>query len=177
MRSLNIVTECCVDTNLVETLCNVLVNHQKCCSKVTGVMEMKLGNTFAVGVVDDDKKKPTYVSQFHEVARSEHLTVLSHANKPHYLVLISPAADKFILDVAKSAGVNVCEFGFSGRLKDFTERTKTLFSDKDPALKALFCVLKECGEFKLLATVLTYFINNKYDSTENAVRCIFDDLC
>lgn len=43
MRSLNIITECCVDTNMVETLCSVLVNHQKCCSKLSSVL-MYLNN-------------------------------------------------------------------------------------------------------------------------------------
>lgn len=177
MRSLNIITECCVDTNMVETLCSVLVNHQKCCSKVTGVMEMMLRDGFAVGVIDDDKKKPSYVSQFHEIVRSEHLTFLKHNKKPHYLVLVKPAADKFILDVAKSANVDVREFGFSSKLKEFTERTKTLSSDKDPGLKSLFSALRGFGEFKLLSSVLIYLSNNSYNSTETGVRNIFDASC
>lgn len=174
MRTLNIITECCVDTNMVETLCSVLVNHQKCCSKVTGVMEMTLSDGFAVGVIDDDKKKPSYVSHFHEISRSKHLTVLKHDDKPHYLVLVKPAADKFILDVAKAAGVDVRQFGFSSKLKEFTERTKKLSSDKDPDLKALFTALREYGEFKLLSSVLKYLNNNGYKSTETGVRSIFD---
>lgn len=93
MRSLNIITECCVDTNMVETLCSVLVNHQKCCSKVTCVME----------------------------------------------------------------------------------RIKTLSSDKDPDLKALFYALKEFGEFKVLSSVLMYLNNNKYNSTEAGVKCIVEE--
>ena len=174
MRSLNIITECCVDTNMVETLCGVLVNHQKCCSKVTGVMEMTLNDGFAIGVIDDDKKKPTYVSQFHEIARSEHLTFLKHNDKSHYLVLVKPAADKFILDVAKKAGVDVRNYGFSNKLKEFTGRTKTLSSDKDPDLKALFATMSVYGEFKMLSLVLTYLNNNRYQSTETGVRDIVD---
>lgn len=176
MRSLNIITECCVDTNLVETLCNILVNHQKCCSKVTGVMEMTLSDGFAVGVIDDDKKKPSYVSQFHDNCRSEHLTFLKHDTKPHYLILVKPAADKFILDVAKTAGVDVRKFGFSDKLKEFTARTKTLSSDKDPNLKALFTTLRGFGEFKLLSSVMTYLNNSGYHSTEDEVRFILDTI-
>lgn len=112
MRSLNIITECCVDTNMVETLCSVLVNHQKCC---------------------------------------------------------------FILDVAKNAKVDVRSFGFSSKLKEFTNRTKTLSSDKDPDLKALFYALKEFGEFKVLSSVLMYLNNNKYNSTEAGVKCIVEE--
>lgn len=175
MRSLNIITECCVDTNMVETLCSVLVNHQKCCSKVTCVMERMLNDGFAIGVIDDDKKKPTYVGQFHEIVRTGHLTFLKHDSKPHYLVLVKPATDKFILDVAKNAKVDVRSFGFSSKLKEFTNRTKTLSSDKDPDLKALFYALKEFGEFKVLSSVLMYLNNNKYNSTEAGVKCIVEE--
>ena len=92
----------------------------------------------------------------------------------HYLILVKPAADKFILDVAKASGVDVRQFGFSSKLKEFTERTKKLSSDKDPDLKALFVALKDFGEFKLLSSVLKYLNNNGYKSTETDVNSIFD---
>ena len=48
-RLLYIIPECYVDTNLISTLINAAVNHQKCCTKVTETLNKTFSDNFAVG--------------------------------------------------------------------------------------------------------------------------------
>lgn len=51
-RLLYIIPECYVDTNLISTLINAAVNHQKCCTKVTETLNKTFSDNFAVGIID-----------------------------------------------------------------------------------------------------------------------------
>ena len=60
--ALRIIPECYVDTNLVSALLGGIgVNHQKSCNKVVGRMKDKYGDDFAVGIIDNDKRRPGYL--------------------------------------------------------------------------------------------------------------------
>ena len=69
MKDLDIIPECYIDTNLIETILNTKgcytegVNHQKGCNTVVKTMNdpKKLKNEFALGIVDADKRQPSYV--------------------------------------------------------------------------------------------------------------------
>jgi hypothetical protein len=55
-RLLYIIPECYVDTNLISTLINAAVKHQKCCTKVTETLNKTFSDNFAVGIIDRDKE-------------------------------------------------------------------------------------------------------------------------
>jgi hypothetical protein len=64
MKDLDIIPECYIDTNLIETILNIKgyytegVNHQKGCNTVVKTMNgQKLKNDFALGIVDADNKR------------------------------------------------------------------------------------------------------------------------
>ena len=98
MKDLYIIPECYIDTCLVESLLETEgVNHQKGCNVVTGVMDSKYADKFAVGIIDDDKKKPSYVNEFYNLATTDFLVLLKHLTRPHYLIMVKPAMDGFIL--------------------------------------------------------------------------------
>ena len=60
-----IIPECYVDANLIETLvCKAGCNHQKGCNQVAKVMQEKFADRFAVGIIDADKRKPSYLNSF-----------------------------------------------------------------------------------------------------------------
>lgn len=173
MKDLNFIPECYVDTNLIETLMNVGVNHQHCCSKVTNVMECTMAGSFAVGIIDDDKKKTTYVQSFILIAQTNHFKVMKHHDRPHYLIVISPAVDKFILDCAKESNIDVKKYDLPGTLTHFKEQAKKITSNRDPRFKLLFKAMKDNKEFSSLSKVLSYLREKRYDSlTEDIVRLI-----
>ena len=85
MKDLYFVPECYVDTNLVESLLETDgVNHQKGCNTVVNTMKGKvLNDGFAVGIIDSDKRQPSYVKEFTEIAHSEHLSLMKHLSLIH----------------------------------------------------------------------------------------------
>ena len=98
MKDLFIIPECYIDTNLVETL--IITdgcNHQKGCNTVVKTMQQKFANTFSVGIIDEDKRQVSYVKEFSEIARTPSLRLKKHGSKPHYLIMVSPAMDGFLL--------------------------------------------------------------------------------
>lgn len=177
MKDLYIVPECYVDTNLVESLLVTDgVNHQKGCYAVANAMKSRsLNDTFAVGVIDFDTEKtqPTYVREFAELAHSQHLILMKHNSKPHYLVMIKPAMDQFILDSAKEQGVSLFDFDLSSNLEDFKKQTKTVDSKYDIRFKNLFKTIKGNPEITILCNVLNYLKEKRYQSKVEELKLFF----
>lgn len=174
MRDLFIVPECYVDTNLVESLLTTEgVNHQKGCYAVANTMKGRvLNETFAVGVIDFDTEKtqPTYVHEFSEIAHTAHILLLKHTTKPHYLVMIKPAMDQFILDCAKEQGVNMSDFDLASDLEGFKKQTKTVDSKYDIRFKKLFKAIRHNSEMVILHNVLNYLKDHRYKSSVEALK-------
>ena len=169
-----IIPECYIDTNLVETLvCTAGCNHQKGCNQVAKIMQDKFADRFAVGIIDADKRKPGYLNQFQEIAASNHLKIFRHSLRPHFIILVYPAADGFILSCAKEAGIDMAEYGLSFNLKEFTSQTKNVMSNKDKRFKSLFKSMENEGEIKLLKDVLTYLAAATYNSVTEDIVAIF----
>jgi hypothetical protein len=172
-----IIPECYIDTNLVETLvCLGGCNHQKGCNQVAKVMQEKFADRFAVGIIDADKRKPSYLNEFREVASSDHLQVLRHHKLPHFIILVHPAADGFILSCAEAAEVKISDYSLSPILKEFTAQTKNVMSNKDIRFKRLFKSLEDVGEMKLMKSLLSYLANNTYQSSDSEIATIFERL-
>jgi len=175
MKDLYFVPECYVDTNLVESLLDTDgVNHQKGCNTVVNTMKGKvLKDSFAVGVIDSDKRKPSYVNEFKEIAHTEHLSLLKHTTKTHYLIMVSPAMDKFIIDCAEEEGVNLREYDLPSDLDAFKDQTKAVSTKNDVRFKRLFKKLKNNVEITILCNVLNYLKSNQYKSSTTDLLKLF----
>lgn len=103
-KILNVMPECYVDTNLIEYLLDGVVNHQHCCSKVVGQLNNTFADKFAIGIIDKDKVELGYIQDCDEIAKTEHLTLLKHKSRHHYLITISPAVDKYSYGFSKWFG-------------------------------------------------------------------------
>lgn len=169
-----IMPECFVDTNMVETLaCNKGCNHQKGCNQVAKIMKEKFADRFAVGIIDADKRRPSYLNEFKEIVGSQHIKVCRHSNRPHFIILISPAIDKFILDNAEIANIKMEDYNLSPVLNEFTRQTKNELSNKDPSFSKLFKDLEGFGEIKIVKDLLNYFISSLYQSSNEEILKIF----
>lgn len=172
-----IIPECYIDTNLVETLvCKGGCNHQKGCNQVAKIMQEKFADRFAVGMIDADKRRPGYLNEFSEVAASEHIKLLRHRVRLHFIILVHPAADGFILSCADGADIAMNDYGLSPVLRDFTAQTKNVMSNKDYRFKRLFKAMEDVGEMKLLKTLIDYLVNNTYQASDGAIIAIFQEL-
>ena len=169
-KDLHIVPECYIDTNLAEYLLDSHgVNHQKGCNAVAKkMMESNLKDQFSIGIIDNDKRQHSYVSEFEEIAHTQHFALLKHKERPHYLVRINPAMDQFILDCATEQGVNLKDYGLPAELEDFTKVTKDVNAKNDYRFKSLFGALEDSKKLSKLRSVLNYLNDNQYkcDTTE-----------
>ncbi len=173
MKDLFIIPECYIDTNLIETLITTEgCNHQKGCNTVVNTMKKKFGDRFAVGIIDKDKRQVKYVSEFSEVAHTDSLSLRKHKCNYHYLIMISPAMDGFILKCADELGINIVEYGYPSCLKDFTSITKSVTSKDDANFKKLFKVLRESSEMLVLKKWLEYLKFNQYRSNTSELKRI-----
>ena len=171
-----IIPECYIDTNLVETLvCTGGCNHQKGCNQVAKVMQEKFSDRFAVGIIDADKRSPGYLREFEEIASSEHIRVFRHPLKPHFIILVHPAIDGFILACAQKSQIKLEDYDLSPVLKEFTAQTKNVMSNKDVRFKRLFKSMRGIGEMKLMETLMEYLVANTYHSSSETIVAIFLD--
>lgn len=182
MKDLDIIPECFIDTNIVEFLLNSTgnhtdgVNHQKSCNVVAKniLKNKKTCDGFALGVIDSDKKQPSYIKEFKEIGHSEHIKLMKHDLKNHFFIMINPAMDTLILSCAAEVGVNMEDYGLVSELKRFTKITKDVKSQKDSRFKHLFKDIKGSKEFVLFGNLLSYLKNHKYDYDEKVLKDYFD---
>lgn len=175
-RLLYIVPECYVDTNLISTLVDAAVNHQKCCTKVTSTLNKTFSNNFAIGIIDRDKVEPKYVDEFQEVAIHGHLQLLLHKQRPHYLITISPAVEMLIIDSASEIGLDLKTYGLSSDLNILKKLTKKVTSNTDTNFTKLFKDLRSSSDFTVLSNALNYLIDNKFNSDADKLTNIFKQV-
>ena len=173
MKDLYIIPECYVDTSLVESVLQTEgVNHQKGCFTVAGVMSNKYKDRFAIGVIDFDKSRPLYMKEFIEIGATEHVALMKHKDRPHFVIYIKPAMDGFILSCSKEVGIKIEDYGLPTDLKNFTRATKTVTTKEDQRFKTLFRDLKEANELKIFTRLLNYLKTYKFEYKEDELKKI-----
>ena len=149
----HIVPECYIDTMLIQILVppQKRYNHQHGCFDVSNEMELKgLKDKFAVGIIDNDKKKAKYLSGFDLIEKiGDSLTLLKHKNKHQYCIEITPAVEVFILKVCEEIEINLAEYGLPNELRELKRITKSLTTSKDERFTKLFKQMKECENEKV----------------------------
>ena len=63
-EQMNVFPECNVDTNLVSYILGGYVKHKSCCNEV--VKAVNSSETFAIGIIDADKRHATMDKGFYE---------------------------------------------------------------------------------------------------------------
>jgi hypothetical protein len=138
----NIIPECYVDTNLIETLVPTEkgYNHQKGCPNVAKVMQGKLSDSFALGIIDKDKKQLKYLSEFNLIVEKASLQLYKHklATKHHYIIVVAPAVEQWIIETAQSVNLLLSNYSLPVNLTELTKVAKTITSKTDPKFKSLF---------------------------------------
>jgi hypothetical protein len=163
-----IIPECFVDTNLVETISPPVkgFNHQKGCGNVAKLMQTKLNNSFALGIIDRDKQEIQYLSEFESLANNNNLFLYKHPDKHHYIIQISPAIESFLLLSAKEVGLDLVDFHLPNTLNELKKITKKQNSKRDPNLSRFFKELKNRNsvQITLLSNWISYLKENNYNS-------------
>lgn len=127
MTELNIVPECEVDTRVVQILANFpkRPNHQKGHGNVASKMQFDLKDEPALGIIDEDTvkvRKAKYFSEFKLIKTENNLTLQKHNQLRHYLIIIKPAIEKWLLENAELSGIAPENLGH--QLEDLRNYTK-----------------------------------------------------
>ncbi len=135
MTELNIVPECYVDTKVAEIAGQTgKYNHQHGSGDVANQLKNKLKNNIALGIIDEDKNKgpaAKYFSKFNTVKTENNLILKKHKERQHYLVLICPEIEEWLLSDAKAVGIAPIDFGLPENMKGFKELTKIQSIDRN----------------------------------------------
>lgn len=171
-----IIPECYTDTNLVETITGSFntFNHQKSCNEVSKTMQEKLADSFALGIIDKDKRQINYLNEFKLSVSSEDLFLFKHPLKHHYIIQISPAIESFILKSAKEVGVSLKTYGLPEDLNGLKKITKRQTSRNNPNLRRLFLHLKNknAPQIVTLSNWISYLKEKNYESKIEELQTI-----
>jgi hypothetical protein len=178
MEGLGIIPECYIDTCLTETItsCFNQFNHQKGCGTVCKVMQKRFHDSFALGIIDKDKKEVPYLQEFELIASKDSLLIYKHKTKHHYIIQITPAIERFFLKAVGEKDVDLTSYGLSSDIKELTKLTKQV-SDKNEStfktFRRLFVELSDASEMVRLAELILYFGENAYKTdVEDIIKII-----
>ena len=175
MKYNEIMPECFIDTMLVGSLLDAKVSHKHSCNEVAKEMEKgKYNNRFAVGIIDNDKRKIAYIEGFEEIGRTDNLIFLKHRNKHHYIIKVgkeNKAMETFIMANVEAIGMKMEDFDLPSDLDELREYTKNSVStQKDPKILKLCKTIRQSPEVAKLQNVITYLANNKYNVDVELLR-------
>lgn len=179
MRQLNVFPECYVDTNLVSYLLGSNVKHKSSCNEV--VKALNKSEAFAIGIIDADKRMPTFDAGFTKYIRKDtnavdnkHLTMYIHNDGKRFLFTVKPAIDTFIMDAAEECGIKLTAYGFPSTLSEFKRITKTVQAAGDPKLRRLFMGINGATELQRFRNTLKYLTSKEYNTDVSIVKKFFD---
>jgi len=175
---LNIIPECYVDTNLIETLVPPKkgYNHQMGCGTVSKKMQENFSDSFALGIIDKDKKQLDYLKEFDEVIVRDNLCLLKHKEKHHYIIQIRPAIEKFMLNCAQCCGINIEHFGLPSKIDDLKKIAKTTRSKNDQRFKDFFksLIKEKASDIEVLRLWVSYLKDNNYHANLETLKKLID---
>ncbi|KAA2238569.1 hypothetical protein F0L74_20305 [Chitinophaga agrisoli] len=173
-----VIPECFVDTNLIETLVPPVTryNHQKGCGTVTMKMKKAFGDRFALGIIDKDKLEVDYLKEFIIVCETVSLILHRHrdAAKHHYIIQISPAMERFIMDGAAAVNISLSDFELPMTLEPFKKVSKSVLTKDDDRFKRLFRAMYQAGaeDMVRLARWVEYLKENRYEADLDVLKSL-----
>ncbi len=141
-RNLQILPECHADTLLIDMLGFKYPNHQASINNVANTMLKKYDKRLAIGIIDNDKKQPTYFKSFQQIQHKDGLILKKHPKQKHFLIIVSPVFEKWIFKLADSVEVLPSKYGFAS-LKQFQRSTKSIHVAKNQQVKQFINTLKQ----------------------------------
>ncbi len=129
-----IIPECYADTLLISLLGFKKPTHKFGIGGVAKVMKSDFKNKTAIGVIDDDNKQPTYFKSFQTEQRTRNFIFKYAPEKKHFLVVITPAFERCIFNIAEELDVEPEKYGFKTE-KQFRNASKDVNVHKNQNVK------------------------------------------
>lgn len=167
--------ECFIDTTLVGSLLDANVSHKHSCNEVAREMEKgKYKDAFAVGIIDNDKRKLPYIEGFDTIGQTDNLTFLKHKDKHQYVIKVGKeheAMETFIKANIEAIGMKMEDFDLPSDISKLIEQTKdSVSTQKDPRILKLCKTIRQSPEVAKLQDVLKYLATNKYSADLETIK-------
>ncbi len=121
---LQLLPECEGNTLLIEMLGYKNPNHTSNIGQVAKKLQDNFTNRTAIGIIDKDKSSiPSYFRAFDLIDSFDYLEFKKHPEKSHYIIMLIPAFEDFILQVADDIDVSIKNYKFNTE-KYFREQCK-----------------------------------------------------
>ena len=176
MGELNIIPECYVDTKIVEILGQAKrkYNHQHGCGNVANEMKGDLKDEIALGIIDEDLHKgiaSKYFLEFDLILEKDNLILKKHKTKSHYLILVCPEVEKWLLADAEIINLNPSDIKFNlpVKLKGFIKISKIKDIDSNEGFKNFIKTLvrEKAPSITTLKNWVELFKTNNMESLAN----------
>lgn len=159
--------ECNLDSTLVEVLLNkpFAVNHNKGNSNVAVKMtQAKMKDSFAVGIIDEDKVKLKALEDFKIIERlaRKNVKLYSHRKRKHYFIQLCPAVEAWILNECNKADIQLINYELPTTLRGLI-KMKGLKQRNDNRFVRLFKEMEKnikCDEVNELKRWLRFLRDN-----------------
>lgn len=180
MKYNEIMPECFIDTTLVGSLLDAKVNHKHSCNEVAREMEKgKYKDSFAVGIIDNDKRKISYIENFEEIGRTDNLTFLKHKDKHQYVIKVGKehkAMETFLKANVEAIEKKMEDFSLPSDISELIKTTKNSVSTQnDYRIQKLCQAIRKSPEVAKLADVLSYLALNKYEADREYLEKIINE--
>ena len=143
IRYPNLIPECNVDTAFVEMLGYSEPNHASDIHQVCAILKKQGPNKTCIGFIDDDKKKPEYISNFELLQKLTHFSILKHSSLNQYLVVAKPAMDKVIFNLCQDLNIDLSKYGLPKEWNAFLVQTKRESIKRNKNFKNLLNTIKQ----------------------------------
>lgn len=163
--------ECYLDTNLVEFLLGRAnsVNHSKGISSVAAKMkEKRFKDSFAVAIIDEDKRKLEELENCLRVTRlwRTGLKLFKKPHQQHYFIQLCPAIEKWIINECDKGAINLADYDLPVRFDDL-KKLKGFAQRSDDRFRKLFWEMlqnDDCDEIIELKRWLKFLKENNYNT-------------
>ncbi len=139
------IPECHADTLLVKWLTNdfPFIDHEAGINNVAANFINVVDQTFKlIGVIDDDKRTPPYLDDFQRVKSANAVSLKKKPGHEHYVIVVSPALEKFIISNCQMVGITLPDFNLPDNLKQLTKITKKPHVSSNTNINDLLMELK-----------------------------------
>lgn len=160
IRYPNLIPECNVDTAFVEMLGYLEPNHAPDIFQVCAILKKQSVNKISIGFIDDDKKKPEYISSFKLLQKLTHFSILKHSSLNQFLVVAKPAMDKVIFNLCQDLNIDLAKYGLPTEWNAFLAQTKKESIKTNKNFKNLLNTIKQKNHpeiVKIKSFVSKYF--------------------
>lgn len=143
MNHPQILPECHADTLLVELL-GFDPQHIFGIGQVLITLPRSFANRMAVGIIDNDKRKPPDIAQFEIETTVAGIERRKKADTKHTLLVITPAFEDWVFENARAVYIDPAKYGFRTR-KYFRDACKKVDAGANQQLKQFLNALKQKG--------------------------------